>query len=205
MSVINTVEPGSGLRLQLDMPRSGALDPCLLTDVPEGVAVEDMRAVDAAEIERSYAVYSAHVVEEEQTALAGIIRQLPRYYSPTAFDERKIFCSELGTLWVNPAYRRRGVARTLVNFAAHAMDMGSVMPVAVCNENGTDVFAQAGFEPVGTMPSESDGSLRTVQVFPPHLNWYLSEKWTEGLREEFVATLRTIPRFSQMQTMVTML
>lgn len=199
MSVMSFVESESGLTLCLDVPRNGGLDPELLDIVPPSVAFEDMRTIDADEITSSYVVYSAYIVDGSEVALAGTVRQLKKGFLPTELDDKPICFSELGTLWVSPAHRRKGVARSLVKFAATTMDMISIVPITICNEQGEHVFNQVGFERVGTIPSEVDGKLRGVCVYSPKMDWFLRECWSEGLREEFVANLQATPRFSDLR------
>jgi GNAT superfamily N-acetyltransferase len=199
MSIMERWDERSGMRLQLDMPRTGELDSQLLEAVP-ALEHEDMRRINAQDMAGSYAVYSAYDTGPEAPILAGAVRQISRDYVPTDFDDKNICVSELATLWVRPEYRRHGVARSLVRFAAQTMDLVGIIPVAICNDHGRDIFIKAGFEEIGNLPSTDDNKMRSVQVYRPRFEWHLYEKWNNGLNKELKEKLKeSLPRFADLQ------
>ncbi len=194
MAFATQIQSENGLCVEVLKPRAGQLPPGYMDTITTGVASENMRGVTPQDILASYALYFARNTEGNE--LMGTVRQLPRTYLQTEFDDNRVCISELGTLWVDPQFRGRNVAENLVRVASNLMDVSSIVPVAVCNPAGRRIFEheRVGFVPVAAMPSG-----RVVEIFPPGLDWQRREMWDQGMQDSIVAQMAELPRFAGMQ------
>lgn len=63
--------------------------------------------------------------------------------------------SEVGSLWVPESFRKRGIARKLVQIISYELTKLGELPYAFCNSLSLPIFSSLGYRPAGTkeMPS----------------------------------------------------
>lgn len=134
-----------------------------LARVADSVAQEDMVPVSVETLHQSYACMGAYVMNGEDREMAAFARQLKR--EVIEVDEEVVCAVELGTLWVAPEHRGKGIGHELLTQSTDLMTIVGFLPVAVCNEDSRKLFERVGYEPVASMWSRA-GRHRIVEVYP---------------------------------------
>lgn len=192
ISVTNT---DTGIEICLSR-RGDGFSSADLKRVADGVNDEDMRTVRADTLVGSYATFGAYIDSETgERKLVGFARQVQRDFMVTSSDE-KLCIGELGTVWVDPAYRNQQIGMALIRSATQFMNIIGFIPVAVCNELSRNSFEKVGYTPVATLPNEN-GHERIVEMYENHQDWLVRQNWTCGLRDEVFDFMQSLPRFER--------
>jgi len=163
----------------------------------EGINNEDMRRVSVTDIAGSYAAIAAfNNLEPDKRELVGFARQVKRDVLATSVG--KLCVVEVGSVWVDPDYRGQGIGQTLIDRSTEIMRIVGFIPIAVCNQHSRNNFEKAGYVPIGTMPSTTEGNQRIVEMFEPPIDWYVRERWQSGVRQEVLDGTSSLPRFKTM-------
>jgi GNAT superfamily N-acetyltransferase len=165
--------------------------------VIEGASNEDMFPVTVDDILGSYATFGAFLQEDGEQRMVGFARQLHRDSMQLPEGER-LSVTELGTVWVDPAYRGRSIGPFLIRSATQLMQVVGFVPVAVCNERSRSKFEAEGYTPVGVLPREN-GHDRVVEMYEANSDWRFTERWHDGLRAETLTFMQSLPRFQKMR------
>lgn len=194
--MITATDTISGVEVDLTLHAEG-VSLADMQRIIDGVAREDMLPVSAADILGSYATYGAFIrAETGERRMVGFARQLHRDFMKIS-DQEELCVSELGTVWIDPAYRGRNIGPFLIRTATSLMRTVGFVPVAVCNERSRAKFEAEGYTPVGILPREN-GHDRVVEMYENHTNWFIEERWQTGLRADALAFMQSLPRFQQM-------
>ncbi|MCA9333216.1 GNAT family N-acetyltransferase [Candidatus Saccharibacteria bacterium] len=191
MSIIIESFETAGLEVTLARGCDGFSDEDLLR-VTLGIDEEDMAPVTVDTLRDSYASMGAYTLRSDDRELVGFARQVKR--NILEFDNEEVAIVEIGSVWVDPKSRGRGVGKRLVQSSSMAMLTVGFMPVAVCNEESRVIFEAVGFEPIAEMKNQG-GKPRVVEVFAHKLPIGIS--WLA--RASAISRLRQIERFDTMQ------
>lgn len=169
-----------------------------LARVSNGVAAEDMVQVTVATLRQSYASMGVYVLQESgEKELAGYARQVKRNFLDVDIDNSdRAAVVELGSVWVAPEQRGKGVGKELIRHSSRLMKTVGFLPVAVCNDVSRRTFEEVGFEPIAEMTNDQ-GKPRVIEVdseLPVGMNWLC--------RAHVISRLREIDRFESSKLLI---
>lgn len=168
-----------------------------LNRVAQGIAAEDMVPVTVDTLRQSYAGMGAYAVSEGEKELVGYARQVKRNMLNVDIDGLgEATVVELGSLWVAPEQRGKGIGQELVRRSSELMKVVGFLPVAVCNGVSRRAFEAVGYEPVAEMVN-GQGKQRVIEVdseLPMGISWLH--------RAVLLSRLREIDRFKSSRLLI---
>lgn len=169
-----------------------------LERIAQAVEAEDMLPVSPETLVGSYAAMAAFDISlSNSERIVGFARQVQR--DRLAVSAEYINAVEIGTVWVDSAYRGQGIGQRLIQDSVERMSLVGFVPLAVCNQHSRNTFEALGFQPLGNMPSTKEGNERVVEMFEQPTDHFMKKEWDQGLRQEVTQAITHLPRFQGME------
>ncbi len=190
--------PGPNPSIELCIPaRSEAFSVEDLECVAQGIEAEDMRPVTVSDLARSYSATAAYDIScPEKKRIVGFARLVQR--DRLAMSIGGICSVEIGSVWVDSAYRGQKIGPALIKHTTNLMQAVGFVPLAVCNQYSRKTFEALGYRPIGHMPSPDGHHDRIVEMYENPSDLYIQRRW-QSLRPELLACISGLQRFQEMK------